>query len=146
MLSLNDLLKVAGDKFKKEFDSEANVKVSAPGRVNLIGEHTDYNEGFVFPMVKYIVWPSLLLIDIKRCCRATEPFRIFAVCLSVTLAEGGACQQGVAGLRWGGVAPTVLAALLLFATLLTPNKASFRCALTYNAHNWLDVRDISVQS
>ncbi|MGB4290753.1 MAG: galactokinase family protein, partial [Dethiobacteria bacterium] len=25
------------------------VKATAPGRINLIGEHTDYNEGFVMP-------------------------------------------------------------------------------------------------
>lgn len=29
---------------------EPVVTARAPGRVNLIGEHTDYNEGFVFPM------------------------------------------------------------------------------------------------
>lgn len=37
--------------FAEEFGGEASVCVCAPGRVNLIGEHTDYNEGFVLPMV-----------------------------------------------------------------------------------------------
>lgn len=32
------------------FDARAQVVASSPGRVNLIGEHTDYNDGFVFPM------------------------------------------------------------------------------------------------
>ena len=40
---------VAG--FAKTFDDSNNVEVvMAPGRVNLIGEYTDFNEGFVFPM------------------------------------------------------------------------------------------------
>src|SRR5919204_2637427 len=34
--------------FQKKFDSKPKV-FSAPGRVNLIGEHTDYNDGFVLP-------------------------------------------------------------------------------------------------
>src|SRR5437588_12633564 len=32
--------------------------IRAPGRVNLVGEHTDYNEGFVFPMA---IEPHVLL-------------------------------------------------------------------------------------
>ena len=36
------------EKFKKLY-SQDPILVQAPGRVNLIGEHTDYNEGFVFP-------------------------------------------------------------------------------------------------
>ncbi|MBU3020620.1 galactokinase [Aestuariibacter sp. A3R04] len=35
--------------FKDAFQREPDCVVHAPGRVNLIGEHTDYNEGFVFP-------------------------------------------------------------------------------------------------
>ncbi|MGB1288797.1 MAG: galactokinase family protein, partial [Aggregatilineales bacterium] len=35
--------------FREKFADDAPIIVRAPGRVNLIGEHTDYNEGFVFP-------------------------------------------------------------------------------------------------
>ena len=35
--------------FRDLFGRDAEVSVEAPGRVNLIGEHTDYNDGFVLP-------------------------------------------------------------------------------------------------
>ena len=35
--------------FATKFDVEASDIYQAPGRVNLIGEHTDYNDGFVLP-------------------------------------------------------------------------------------------------
>jgi galactokinase len=37
-------------KFRERFHMDAQLIASAPGRVNLIGEHTDYNEGFVLPI------------------------------------------------------------------------------------------------
>jgi len=36
--------------FARAFDGKPDLIVRAPGRVNLIGEHTDYNDGFVLPM------------------------------------------------------------------------------------------------
>ncbi len=38
------------DTYQQQFGHTPDVVVSAPGRVNLIGEHTDYNDGFVLPM------------------------------------------------------------------------------------------------
>ncbi|MEI7773063.1 MAG: galactokinase, partial [Chloroflexales bacterium] len=38
------------DAFTARFGVRPRLIVRAPGRVNLIGEHTDYNEGFVFPI------------------------------------------------------------------------------------------------
>lgn len=35
--------------YRENFGDEPECCVFAPGRVNLIGEHTDYNDGFVLP-------------------------------------------------------------------------------------------------
>jgi galactokinase len=40
---------VSVDDFRTTYRSEPAGLWSAPGRVNLIGEHTDYNDGFVLP-------------------------------------------------------------------------------------------------
>ncbi|MFY3772255.1 Galactokinase [Providencia manganoxydans] len=37
------------DAFIKGFNDQPELYVQAPGRVNIIGEHTDYNDGFVLP-------------------------------------------------------------------------------------------------
>ncbi|VDM05815.1 unnamed protein product [Schistocephalus solidus] len=48
--SLDVLLEQAERKFFDIFGESPTVRVAAPGRVNLIGEHTDYNKGYVLPM------------------------------------------------------------------------------------------------
>jgi galactokinase len=50
--------------FTERFGAGPEVVVRAPGRVNLIGEHTDYNDGFVLPMaIDRAVWIALRVTD-----------------------------------------------------------------------------------
>ncbi|CAO2646110.1 Galk1 [Lemmus lemmus] len=52
---VEELLAEARRAFLEEFGAEPELAVSAPGRVNLIGEHTDYNQGLVLPMALELV-------------------------------------------------------------------------------------------
>ncbi len=48
------------DRFETIYGERPSYLVRAPGRVNLIGEHTDYNDGFVLPMaIDRAVWIAL---------------------------------------------------------------------------------------
>jgi len=50
------------EQFRQHFDGEPTLVSAGPGRVNLIGEHTDYNDGFVLPValkrdVRFVLRP-----------------------------------------------------------------------------------------
>src|SRR5437867_11586596 len=61
--------------FRSRFGAEPAWLVRAPGRVNLIGEHTDYNEGFVLPMaIDRAVWIALRGTDDRRVAAASLDF------------------------------------------------------------------------
>ena len=64
---------LAIQKFEEIFGSRPEFTASAPGRVNLIGEHTDYNDGYVFPVAidKYL--------NIAACKRADRRVRLHAL-------------------------------------------------------------------
>lgn len=58
--------------FSAEFGQSPELIVQAPGRVNLIGEHTDYNGGFVLPAaINYNTW-------IAACARNDRELHVVA--------------------------------------------------------------------
>jgi len=58
--------------FERCFGTEPTIVVRSPGRVNIIGDHTDYNEGFVLPMaIDKAVW-------IAVAPRRDETVRVYA--------------------------------------------------------------------
>ena len=67
--AVEDLVKKACDVFQKEYGCPPSHCGIAPGRVNLIGEHTDYNNGFVFPMALPMVTVSVGKMTENGFCR-----------------------------------------------------------------------------
>jgi galactokinase len=66
--SLTQLVASASDRFQQRYRRPPRWIVAAPGRVNLIGEHIDYNDGFVLPMAieRYCVIAAGVINDEAR--------------------------------------------------------------------------------
>ena len=58
--ALNDLAADARKRLQDKLKVEASLVAAAPGRVNLIGEHIDYCDGFVLPLAieRYVVFAA----------------------------------------------------------------------------------------
>src|SRR5437762_8986800 len=48
--SLTEIAAQTAEEFRQSYGRSPRWLAAAPGRVNLIGEHTDYNDGFALPM------------------------------------------------------------------------------------------------
>ena len=70
-------MKAILERHRRETGREPELIVSAPGRVNLIGEHTDYNQGFVLPAA----------IDRRVLVAASRRHDDLLVCLSLDFDE-----------------------------------------------------------
>uniref|UniRef100_A0A1L8E1T3 Putative galactokinase n=1 Tax=Nyssomyia neivai TaxID=330878 RepID=A0A1L8E1T3_9DIPT len=77
--SFENLLETARDVYRRQFKGTPDIFACAPGRVNLIGEHIDYNDGFVLPMALPMV--TLIVgsrngtnsqVNLVTCCEGVD--------------------------------------------------------------------------
>ena len=90
------------EEFLRRFGEEPSFLARAPGRVNLIGDHTDYNDGFVLPMaIDREVWLAVRARSDRRVAVYSMDFEEDA---SFGLDDGAARRGGwveyLRGVAW----------------------------------------------
>lgn len=103
---LNQITARASDRFKQRYGRHPQWVAAAPGRVNIIGEHIDYNDGFVLPIAidRYCI--------IAAADSAGSEAKIYSVATEdeakIQLAPAGATSSAGAG-HWSNYVAGVIA-------------------------------------
>jgi galactokinase len=84
--------------FTEVFGSSAAVAATAPGRVNLLGEHTDYNDGFVLPTMT----PQMTRVEIGHV--RGDMFCCYSANFDQTVEFGSTAPSGFGRYVYGCVA------------------------------------------
>ncbi|MHB1987121.1 MAG: galactokinase [Acidimicrobiales bacterium] len=100
---VEELASCAADGFARRYERSPTGVVVAPGRVNLLGEHTDYNQGYVLPCAidRFLAVAIAPRDDDLACCSSTSAGDATVRLSSVNTAsplQGWACYP--AGVAW----------------------------------------------
>ncbi len=118
---LQELSNAVSAEFQKYYGRPPRWIVAAPGRVNVIGEHTDYNDGFVLPMAieRYCVMAAdrpldgRNLINLRSTLEAEEATIDLSAPIKPGIPKWGNYVRGmVAGFLARGINPGGLEVLL----------------------------------
>jgi galactokinase len=121
-MTLNELGQHTAQQFAQVWGRPPRWVTAAPGRVNVIGEHTDYNDGFVLPMAidRYTVIAAAPATNCAKRIRLSSTAGNGAMSLSLDMpfkpAPKGAWSNYpvgvIAGFAARGMAPTGFDALI----------------------------------
>lgn len=108
--------------FRETYGADPQWVVRGPGRVNLIGDHTDYNEGFVLPMAidlgvwvalrpreqKQVVLKSLdfkevLKVDLEDLHKGSMSWEEYLKAVAWAMRDGGVVLHGWEGVVAGNI-------------------------------------------
>ena len=98
---MSDLNRAVRDIFTDKFGKPPEWVIRAPGRVNLIGEHTDYNDGFVLPMaIDRAVWIALRRREDDHVKLYADEFEIWDEFSLAELERGKGWLEYPKGVAW----------------------------------------------
>jgi galactokinase len=96
-----ELKRRVSDAFEERFGGRPDFVVRAPGRVNLIGEHTDYNDGFCLPMaIDRATWIALRPREGAVAVHARDMDDALTFALDALPREGAQWGRYVTGVAW----------------------------------------------